>query len=479
MSVTAGSITSSTLFAPAAVNRGARIKAAVGILLIACFAMRTFASWRSWGDLDHASGTWIAMAIDVRDGILYRPIVSELGYGGTRYAPLHALIQGGMLKLGIDALISGYLIGIVSAALLAAGTFALMRRLGAAPADALLMCCFLLSAHCLAVGVAGIRGDLLAAALDICGVAAVAGSAIALAGILFVLALATKVTCIFGIIASMIWLSCTGRRRAAIQLAVIWLAGATAILAMTQWASHGRALGIFLACADGGGQLMTLLLAPLAMVNNAIHFDPIALAFLLLALLLLPGNIRRSSLPAILLLVTLAGTVAIFGTPGTNINHLIDLHAAVLVFLVTGGRAARLAGLARNLPLALACVGAVLCLQQAWHMQLDSRRATVAAVLDDVAHSPVRGPILSENPLLPIAANQRPYLLDAFMFRVHSARQPSIAAKMWDDMQRRRFAAVVIYARHSFGREFMDRLQTTYFLQDRHDDYEIYLPHPR
>jgi hypothetical protein len=477
--VTAGSITSSTLFAPAAVNRGARIKAAIGILLICCFAIRTVASWRSWGDLDHASGTWIAMATDVRDGILYRPIASELGFGGTRYAPLHPLIQGGLMKLGIDALVSGYLIGIASAALLAAGTFVLMRRLGAAPADALLMCCLLLCAHCLAVGVAGIRGDLLAAGLDICGVAAVAGSAISIAGILFVLALATKVTCIFGIVASLIWLSCTGRRRAAIQLALIWLAGAAAIAGMTQWASQGRAVGIFLACADGGGQMMTLLLAPLAMVNNAIHFDPIALAFGLLALLLLPGNIRRSSLPAILLLVTLAGTVAIFGTPGTNINHLIDLHAAVLVVLATRERAARLGGLARNLPLALACMGAVLCVQQAWRMQVESRRATVAAVLDDVARSPVTGPILSENPLLPIVANQRPYLLDAYMFRVLSTRQPSIASKMWDDMQSRRFAAVVIYDRHSFGPQFMDRLQTTYFLQDRQDDYEIYLPRPR
>jgi hypothetical protein len=422
------------------------------------------------------------MAIDARDGLLYRPVVSEIGYGGTRYAPLHALIHAALLKLGVDPITGGYLIGIVSAAALAAGTFQLMRRLEVAPGVALTMSCFLLSAHCLAVGVAGIRGDLPAAALDICGVAAVAGAAIPLAAMCFILALATKVTCVFGIVASVVWLGCTGRRREAIRLAGMWMIGAAVVVLITQWASHGRALGIFMACADGGGQLMTLLLAPLAMVNNAIHYDPIALALLLVALLLLPGNMRPTSLPATLLLVTLAGTVAIFGTPGTNINHLIDLHAAALVFLATrcrGDRDRRPNRIAMAAPLALACIAAAVCLEQARHIQVDSRSQTVAAVLTDVAKSPVDGPILSENPLLPIVADQRPYLLDAYMFRVLSERRPSMADKMWDDMQRQRFSAVVIYARHSFGREFMDRLKGAYTLGDRHGDYEIYLPLPR
>ena len=60
---------------------------------------------------------------------------------------------------------------------------------------------------------------------------------------------------------------------------MMWAIGVAAVALITQWASHGRALGIFIACADGGGQLMTLLLAPVAMINNAIHYDPIALAF--------------------------------------------------------------------------------------------------------------------------------------------------------------------------------------------------------
>jgi len=450
--VTAGSITTSGLSRPAASNLDAWIKGGVAALVVGCFCVRTFTSWWNWGDLDHASGTWIAMAADARDGVLYRPIVSQIGFGGTRYAPLHALIQAGMLKLHVDPITGGYLIGIISAALLATGTYQLMRRLEVPHATALIMCCLLLSAHCVAVGVAGIRGDLLAAALDLCGLAAVAGLAIPLAAICFVLAFATKVTCVFGIVTSVAWLWCTGQRRRALQLAVMWAIGVAAVALMTQWASHGRALGIFIACADGGGQLMALLLAPVAMINNAIHYDPIALALWLVALLLLPGNIRSTSLPAMLLLITTVGTVAIFGTPGTNINHLIDL---------------------------LACISACIGLQQARHIQLEGRRATMEAVLADVANSPVAGPMLSENPLLPIVSAQRPYLLDAYMFRVLSARQPSVAGKMWDDIAGQRFSAVVIYSRHSFGPGFMDRMQRSYAFVGQHGDYQIFFPRPR
>jgi len=455
------------------------IKGGVAALLVCCFCARTFASWWNWGDLDHASGTWIAMAIDARDGVLYRPIVSEIGYGGTRYAPLHALIQAGLLELHVDPITGGYLIGIVSAALLATGAYHLMRRLEVAPTTALIMSCLLASAHCLAVGVAGIRGDLLAAAFDVCGLAAVAGLAIPLAGICFILAFATKVTCVFGIVTSVAWLCCTGQRRRAFQLAAIWTIGVAAGVLMTQWASQGRAVGIFIACADGGGQLMTLLLAPLAMLNNAIHYDPIALAFWLTALLFLPGNIRSTSLPAMLLLVTTVGTVAIFGTPGTNINHLIDLHAAALVFLATRCRSARFGGLAMIAPLALALVCACVCLEQAGHIHLEQRRATMEAVLADVANSPVAGPMLSENPMLPIVAGQRPYLLDAYMFRVLGARAPSVAAKMWDDIGHQRFSAIVIYSRHSFGPAFMDRMQRSYALVSQHGDYQVFFPRPR
>jgi len=478
LSVTAASLTSFVSFRTSAFSREAKLKIVVAILIVCCFCIRTFTSWRNWGDLDHASGTWIAMALDARDGVLYRPIVSEIGYGGTRYAPLHVLVHASLMKMGIDPITGGYLIGIVSAAVLIAATFQLMRRLEVAPVTAAIMGCFLLSAHCLAVGVAGIRGDLLAAALDICGVAAVAGAAIPLAAICFVLALATKVTCIFGAVASVAWLACSDRRREAIRLAAMWIIGAAIVVLLTQWISDGRAAGIFAACADGGGELMTLLVAPLAMVNNAIHYDPIALAMLIVALLLLPGHLRATSLPVMLLLITLAGTVTIFGTPGTNINHLIDLHAAVIVFLATRCRGQRL-GTAMAAPLVLACTAAVVCLEQARHIQVESRSTTAVAVLADVARSPVQGPILSENPLLPLEAAQRPYLLDAYMFRVLIQRQPSIADKMWDDLRHQRFGAVVIYNRHSFGREFMDRLNATYNLATQHDDYEIYFPRPR
>jgi hypothetical protein len=38
--------------------------------------------------LNFVSGTSLALGVDLRDGALYRPLIGELGFGGTRYFPL-------------------------------------------------------------------------------------------------------------------------------------------------------------------------------------------------------------------------------------------------------------------------------------------------------------------------------------------------------------------------------------------------------
>ena len=53
-------------------------------------------------------------------------------------------------------------------------------------------------------------------------------------------------------------------------------------------------------------------------------------------------------------------------------------------------------------------------------------------------------PILSDNPLVPLEAGQRPYVLDAFMFRVLQERVPNFGDPMWQMLKQRRFGAVVL-----------------------------------
>jgi hypothetical protein len=84
------------------------------------------------GYLDCVSGIWLALGRDVDAGHFYRPLLSELGYGGTRYFPLFFLIIGAFLRLGAGILTAGWLTSALTAIILAAGMYRLVRRLDGA-----------------------------------------------------------------------------------------------------------------------------------------------------------------------------------------------------------------------------------------------------------------------------------------------------------------------------------------------------------
>ena len=51
------------------------------------------------------------------------------------------------------------------------------------------------------------------------------------------------------------------------------------------------------------------------------------------------------------------------------------------------------------------------------------------------------GPLLSENPMLPIIEGERRYMIDSFMFRTVRMRHPEIAERFWNDLSQRHFRA--------------------------------------
>ena len=108
------------------------------------------------------------------------------------------------------------------------------------------------------------------------------------------------------------------------------------------------------------------------------------------------------------------------------------------------------------------------------------------AALAQTHQSPIDGPLLSENPLLPILEGQRPYMLDSFMFRTVRMRHPEIAEKFWTDLSQRRFQAVILnsppteasYRTNAgdFGPGFIEELGENYRLSGVHGEYYVYLP---
>ena len=71
------------------------------------------------------------------------------------------------------------------------------------------------------------------------------------------------------------------------------------------------------------------------MFRESIHSDRIFVLFWLIAAGLIVVGRTWTSLPGILFVVTSLGTLAIFGSPGTNVNHLVDLDAAAVLVIAT------------------------------------------------------------------------------------------------------------------------------------------------
>ncbi|MGD0768224.1 MAG: hypothetical protein ABSB42_08525 [Tepidisphaeraceae bacterium] len=499
-------------------RRLARLMLCAAGLLCLAFGIRMVAAWKTYHHVDPTAGVWTAAALDAREGILYRPIESEIGYGGSRYAPLHIVLQAALMRMGMGPVAGGYLLDLIGILGVIGGVYALLRQLEIAALPAAAFAGFVLAAYCYSTTAAGLKGDLLPAGLNLWGLAAVAATQrhntkeacknkgaedphpnpppeyrergkilLVAAAICFVLAMATKLTSIFGIAAAALWL--IGRKdwRNAVLLGAVWLIGIAAAAMATQWASDDRAYGIFKLCAAGGGGLSQLLNGPHRMVSDAIHNDRVFVCFWLLAAGLIVIGRQWTSLPAILFAVTTLGTAAIYGSPGTNCNHLVDLQAAAVVVIATGlwscrawGRYAALAATA------IVLIWAVASGFKTVSILRENRRGTMMSALADADRSRATGPLLSENPILPILQGRRPYMLDSFMFRAVRMRDPQIADRFWDDLSRRNFRAVILSGppwdatrsgnAGDFGPGFIDLLQRNYELIGHHGEYWVYLP---
>jgi hypothetical protein len=473
-----------------------RAAVVVAALLLICISVRSVAAWKYWGDLDHNSpGTWLCMAMDAADGVLYRPMHSDLGYGGTRYAPLFPVMIAAFVKAGAGAVEGGFAAGVVATAITLGGFFVLSRRLGTSAALAGAMAVFLLAATCTRTIVLGIKGDLLPVGLALCGLAAVVraserakpNAGLAAGAVCFALALAAKVTSIFGIGAAVIWLAFRGKFRQAVVLGIAWVIAVIAVVVLTQLASEGRAAGIFLACGSGGGSLARMLKGPHLLAGDLLHQDRVLLVIWVLALLTIALTWAWKTLPAIFFLICTAGTVAIYGSPGTHLNHLVDMNAAAMLVISTAAWNSRTLRIPVMLiTLLVMCFAAAACWRQANEIRRNDERGQMEMAIADTQRFYVNGPILSEDPLLPMLDGKRPYMLDPFMFRAVRKRDPDFAGEFWANLDQKRFKAVILHGppddpaystdEYDFGPGFIDRLEQGYVLTSVHGTFYVLLP---
>lgn len=465
-------------------------------------AARLPASWDSGNALNHVSGAWMALAEDLAHGQLYRPILDpDLGYGGTRWFPLAFAAHAALRRAGLELVTAGYALSLLSGLLTVAAAYVLLRRTGSARAPAAAFAVLTLGTFATQYALSSVRHDLWPVALGAFGLAALARGpsrgAIAGAGVLFALAFAAKPTALTAPAAAVGWLLARRERRAALGLTALVAGLDVAVVAVTDALSDGRFLDLLRATAAGGARLRDVAAAPLRLAQHLAISDPAAIALLGAALAVALAGSRRhlraarrgaagpQLLPLLWLGVSLAGILVVFASPGTDENHLVELEVAAALSL---GAAWRARGTAGRIARGLAPVSCALGVVVAGGMAREDLSSSRLAELRAVAAALPPGTVISEDPLLPIVAGERPYVLDAFMLRLAAERDPAVARPLLDGLRRDEFAAVVLlqdldapeargwYARGNLGLEIVGEVGRHYRLAERFGRYRLYLP---
>ena len=447
-------------------------------------------------ELSHVSGAWIAIAQDFSEGVLYRPLYSdELGTGGTRYMPLFAVLLGWLIQVTGMPLASGYLLSVASSLLLLVCVFALLRILGLSTSLAFVLSALLSAARCIQLGFEGIRGDTLPLVFTILGLVIYLRQArygAISAAILFSLAFATKLTAVSGPAALFCWLLFQKRPQAALQVALLTAAGYAAVLAILYLSTSGYFFEIFRMCSVESGADW-LARAPVRFTVKLMNRDVVCAHLFFIAVIagVFQFNKVAMTLPASFLLITLLSQLVIFADPGIDLNHLVDLAVAAVLLIGTAIRPLNLAQM-RSTTIVYIIIASIFSLYTSLKVKEGIEKkpgpwAYPAELVDIIRDE--SGIIISENPVLPIKAGRRPFVLDPYMLRVVMSKDPDIRDAICRRLEQQEFAALIFmydpdvdvdwYEQTHFGPQFMQTAFANYQEAYRVAHYVVYLPHPR
>ena len=81
------------------------------------------------------SGVWMGLAMDFSKGEFYRPLISDVGFGGTRYMPLFWVLHGTAIRWFGDPLSTGLALFFFSPLIILMGFLPLLFSLVLSPAS--------------------------------------------------------------------------------------------------------------------------------------------------------------------------------------------------------------------------------------------------------------------------------------------------------------------------------------------------------
>jgi len=416
------------------------------------------------------SSIWVALAWDAAHGEFYRPVISAIGYGGTRYMPLLFLLHAALLKLGFDPIWSGVVLMQMSVVAAAFALYVALRtvevdRATAAPLALLVWGTIIFQQSC-----TDLNPDYLAAALVL--LAAVTGP---VAGaVLLILAGLTKITAVAFAVPIALAHRSTRHRISFVMLTSAGLG--VALLAIEAW-SAGNFHRAFLVAAFAGATWHEARDAvPQFFRELAIKPFDIGVPFAVACWCAWKRGVDWSS--AYLMTASLVA-IAIFTTPGTASNHLVDLHLASL--LLVGGALSD--GTLRP-RIGAAVFGALAVMIAAITIPLPGLPSVVAdirsagprprAAVVDLRHDAPAGTWLSFDPIVPILNGQRPWVLDYSNLEFGYSTQTMAGRDVKRRVEEQFFDAVIVPK--GYDSPLVQLVTTAYAPQGSQGLFTVFLP---
>jgi hypothetical protein len=430
--------------------------------------------WRGGIPTGNTSGVWAALANDFAEGVFYRPVFDESGYGGTRYMPLFFVLYGLLISFFNDPVLSGLLLSLATLGFLDLGIYLLLRELDVKKTFALAFTFLVHASIAFQLLTLEFRGDFLAAGLNVWGIAfalkhlrTTSRGHLIWSAFFFVCAIFTKFTTIGGLVTIFLFFLIQKKKSSAIYLTGLTAMATVVLLFGVHALSGGKALASFQACALGGFNLSYALKTPLWFLTVTVQ-DPFFLALLGLAMYLTVITIINERLrikeqgfmslrgtPAWKFFVTLyfcftlVSTFLIFSSPGTDSNHLIDLLIACILVTATHFQTNSKFALPYNLYFLFTVIGILFMwipgtLSIKDHIEPVGRptRDTVRAIEKKLG--PQIKNVLSENPLVPLLMKQRPFVLDAFSLRVLAQKSAIVQEDFTRKIENGFFKAIIL-----------------------------------
>ena len=425
--------------------------------LIAIYANQGFEIDRTM-----APAVLTTMATDLVNGEFYRPLAGPSGYGGTRYMPFYFILQASLMKLGLSPMAASWSLSVLSLAALLASTYFILHTLHVRRPLAWAGTFFVLLSATTQFVFSTMRLDALAVSFNLTGI----GLTLHLLNtsrprlvpifsiiLCFVLAFITKVSIVHGFTTVILFFALNNRRRLAL-LTGVSVTGMIALAIITfQLASNREFMTSFMTTGLANGGITDLIKAPLFWYKLCLN-SPGSLFTILLAWAGLLAGLTspRRDLISLFLWITSFVVVLLFGSPGASHNHILDLYIAAVIYLIVRIDKAEIQPkLALSYLVVVALISTGLQLNElsdkARYYKSASKLAEVKRLL--AAHNvltpkPGSGPLLADNPWLPLLLNEKPYVLDQFMLGIVNARNPANQERFVKQIRQQFFRAVVI-----------------------------------